>query len=270
MLAELLADYSLWTIIGLAFLCLIAGFLDAVVGGGGLITVPTLLINFPSSSLPTLFGTNKIAALSGTSVSAYHYSKKITFNYKLLLTVALAAAGASFLGARVVSLLNANLLKPLILIILIVIAIYTYVKKELGAVHTKALPVQRQMLLGAIIGLVAGFYDGFFGPGTGSFLIMGFVAVLGFDFLSASAYSKVINCVTNFSALTVFVRNGDYIIEIAVLMAICLVIGNFAGTKIALRRGSGFVRSIFLFIVLIMIVRYGYDVIESLGILQHF
>ncbi|HEU0136424.1 MAG TPA: TSUP family transporter [Flavobacterium sp.] len=258
--AELFANYSTFTIISLAFFCLVAGFLDAVVGGGGLITIPTLLINFPNSSLPTLFGTNKIAALSGTSVSAYHYSKKIKFNYLLLFTIAAVAGAASFCGARVVSRLDTEMLKPMILIILMVIAIYTFLKKDLGSVHTKALPLKKQLLTGALLGLGCGFYDGFFGPGTGSFLVMGFVVMLGFDFLSASAYSKIINCFTNLSALTVFIRQGNYIIEIAILMSVCMIIGNFAGTKVALRRGSGFVRTIFLIIVLIMIVRYAYDV----------
>lgn len=260
MLTDLLADYSVYTLVSLIFFCLVAGFLDAVVGGGGLITVPTLLINFPNSSLATLFGTNKIAAFSGTSVSAYHYARKITFNFRLLLATAVAAGIASYCGAQIVSRLDATLLKPLILVILVLMAVYTYIKKNLGAVQTKTLPLRKQLLLGCILGLVVGFYDGFFGPGTGSFLVMGFVVLLGFDFLSASAYSKIINCITNLSALLVFIRQGDYILEIAILMSACMVIGNLAGTRIALRRGNGFVRNIFLLIVIIMIIRYGYDV----------
>ena len=260
--ADILSDYSLITIVSLTVFCLIAGFLDAVVGGGGLITVPTLLINFPNTAIPTLFGTNKIAGLCGTSVAAYQY-RKIKFNFVLLSTVAAAAGAASFLGARVVSKLNTDALKPGILIILIVIAIYTYLKKDLGSVKTKDLPLRKQVVFGIMLGISTGFYDGFFGPGTGSFLVMGFVLLLGFDFLSASAYAKIINCVTNIGALVVFIRHGNYIIEIAILMAVCMVVGNFWGSKMALRHGTGFVRKIFLIIVCIMIVRYGYDVFES-------
>lgn len=262
---ELLSDYSVYTLVSIIVFCLVAGFLDAVVGGGGLITVPMLLINFPNSPLPTLFGTNKIAGLSGTSVSAYHYAKKIKFNYKLLLTIGVVAGLASYIGARVVSYIDGELLKPVILMVLIIIAVYTYFKKDLGAVHTKVLPLRKQILTGSLLGLIVGFYDGFFGPGAGSFLVMGFVVMLGFDFLSASAYSKIINCVTNLSALAVFIRQGNYIIEIAVLMAICMIIGNLVGTKVALRRGNNFVRKIFLVIVVIMILRYGYDVYAQLN-----
>lgn len=249
--------------------CVIAGFLDAVVGGGGLITVPTLLINFPTTALPTLFGTNKIAGLCGTSVAAYQY-RRIKFNFMLLAAVSVVAAFASYSGAKIVSKLDTNALKPVVLIVLIVIAVYTYFKKDLGSVQTKNLPLRTQLFAGALLGLVTGFYDGFFGPGTGSFLVMGFVVLLGFDFLSASAYAKIINCVTNIAALTVFIRNGNYILEIAVLMAICMVIGNFAGSRMALRHGTSFVRKIFLLIVVIMILRYGYDVADAFGYLQRF
>lgn len=269
MLPALFFDFPILTLISLAVFCLIAGFLDAIVGGGGLITVPTLLINFPNTSLPTLFGTNKIAGLCGTSVAAYQY-RRIKFNFILLATVSAVAAIASYSGAKIVSKLDTNALKPVILIILILIAVYTYLKKDLGSVQTKTLSLRKQIFIGALLGLATGFYDGFFGPGTGSFLIMGFVVLLGFDFLSASAYAKIINCVTNIAALSVFIRNGNFILEIAVLMAICMVIGNFVGSRMALRHGTSFVRRIFLLIVLFMIVRYGYDVAKSFGFLQRF
>jgi uncharacterized membrane protein YfcA len=231
-----------------------------VVGGGGLISIPTLLINFPQMSLPTLFGTNKIAALAGTSISAIEYSKRIKFNYKLLLAVAACAGLASFLGAKAVSTIDVKTLKPLILIILILIAIYTFIKKDLGAVQTKNLSFNKQLLYGSILGTIVGFYDGFFGPGTGSFFVLGFVVILGFEFIEASAYSKVINCMTNIAALVVFIKQGNYIIELAILMAVFNITGSFIGTRIALKKGNGFVRTLFLVIVCLMILRYGYDV----------
>ena len=111
-----------------------------------------------------------------------------------------------------------------------------------------------------MIGIIVGFYDGFFGPGTGSFLVLGFVVVLGFEFVQASAYSKVINCLTNVSALFVFIRQGNYLLELSVIMAICNITGNLVGTKLALKKGNTFVRTIFLLIVTLMILRYGYDI----------
>ena len=257
---NLFSEYSFWIIITLIIFPFIAGFIDAVVGGGGLIQIPVLLINFPNLSLPTLFGTNKISALAGTSVAAVQFSRRIKFNYTLLLTISAFAFTASFFGARIVSYLDSEKLKPVILFILILIAIYTFIKKDLGKMQSKELSLSKQLLFGSIIGLVVGFYDGFFGPGTGSFFVLGFVVILGFEFIQASAYTKIINCVTNISALIVFMKNGDYILEIAILMAISNMAGNFLGTHLAFKKGNSFVRKIFLVIVTLMIVRYGYDV----------
>ncbi len=254
------ADYSPLTIAALILFPFVAGFVDAAVGGGGLIQLPSLLINLPNASLPSLFGTNKIAALSGTSVAAYQYSKRIKFDYKLLFVVSFFSFIASFLGAKAISFMDANTLKPLILAILIIIAIYTFIKKDLGSIQTKVLSIEKKIIFGSLIGIAVGFYDGFFGPGTGSFLVLGFVVILGFEFVSASAYSKIINCITNVSALIVFVQQGDYLLEISILMAICNIAGNVFGSSIALKKGNAFVRIIFLVIVSIMILRYGYDV----------
>jgi uncharacterized membrane protein YfcA len=147
-----------------------------------------------------------------------------------------------------------------VLIILIVIAIYTFLKKDLGSVQTKRLPLTKQIIFGSIIGILVGFYDGFFGPGTGSFLVLGFVVVLGFEFVTASAYSKVINCITNISALIVFIKQGYYLLDLGILMAICNMAGSFTGSRIALKKGNSFIRLIFLIIVAIMILKYSYDI----------
>lgn len=258
---DILNEYGLLTIILIAISAFVAGFIDAVVGGGGLIQIPYLLITFPKMPLPVLFGTNKIAALSGTSIAAYKYAKKIKFNFSLLLIISLSAFVSSFAGAKIVSHINANALKPVILVILIIIAIYTFMKKNLGSVESKDLSLQKQMLYGSCVGLVVGFYDGFFGPGTGSFFVLGFVVILGFEFLKASAYAKIVNCITNLSALVVFIKQGNYILPLAVLMAIFNITGSFIGSTLALRKGNDFVRVIFLVIVTIMIIKYGYDVI---------
>lgn len=254
-------DYGYLTIILLALAAFTAGFIDAIVGGGGLIQTPFLLIQFPNMSLPVLFGTNKIAALAGTSISAIRYAKQIKFDYKLLFIVAASCFVSSFMGARLVSLIDTNTLKPIILIILIAIAIYTFLKKDLGSAQKKDLPMNKQMLYGSGIGLVVGFYDGFFGPGTGSFFVLGFVIILGFEFVKASAYAKVVNCITNISALIVFIKNGNYILPLAILMAVFNMVGSYIGSNLALKKGNGFVRIIFLVIVTLMILKYGYDIL---------
>jgi len=262
-ISGIFSDYSLFTLLILSILAFMAGFIDSVVGGGGLIQLPALLVTLPNAPLPTIFGTNKIAALSGTSMAAFQYAKRIRFNLKLLLTISVASFIASYFGAKIVSIINPATLKPVILIILIAIAVYTFLKKDLGKIETKQLPLTRQMIFGAAIGLIIGFYDGFFGPGTGSFFVLAFVVILGFEFVQASAYAKIVNCMTNISALIVFIRQGNYIIGIAILMAVFNIAGSVIGSKMAIKRGNGFIRVFFLIIVTIMIIRYGYDVFKA-------
>ena len=257
---ELFSEYGLFTLVILALVAFTAGFIDAVVGGGGLIQLPFLLINFEEIPLPVIFGTNKIAALCGTSVAAARYARQIKFNVKLLLVICAWCAAASFGGAQVIEHIKPSVLKPLVLIILIAVAIYTFFKKDLGHASTKILSQQKQLLYGSLIGLVVGFYDGFFGPGTGSFFVLGFVVILGFDFIHASAYAKIVNCITNIAALVVFIRDGNYILSLAILMAVFNMTGSFIGSHMALKKGNGFIRVIFQVIVTIMILKYGYDI----------
>lgn len=262
-LLELFAQHDLSILIIIAFASLFAGFIDAIVGGGGLIQFPAFMILFPNTSVPTAFGTNKIAGLSGTSIAAVQYAKRVQFNWKLLAITAITSFVFSFIGAKLVSRIDVNILKPFIFFVLIAIAIYTFKKKDFGALVTKQISDDKKYLYGIILGILIGFYDGFLGPGTGSFLVLGFVALLGFEFLEASAYAKVINCVTNISALYVFISQGNFIIEIAIIMAISNVLGSIIGSRMAILKGNSFIRKIFLFVVCIMIIRYGYDVFFS-------
>ena len=244
----------------LAMLSFVAGFIDAAVGGGGLIQLPALLVTLPATPITTIFGTNKIASLAGTSISAIAYSKRVPFDVGILLVVSVCAGITSYLGAQVIGLIPADLLKPIILGALVAIAAYTFKKKDLGSVRTKQLTKSRQWGYGACIGLAIGFYDGFFGPGTGSFFVLAFVMIMGFDFLTASAYSKVVNCMTNISALVVFIRQGNYLVEIALIMSICNITGSVIGTRLALKNGNSFIRTVFLVVVFVLIIRFAYDI----------
>ncbi len=259
---SIFTDYSLYFLLMMGFFAFLAGFIDAAVGGGGLIQIPVLLISFPEAPLASLFGTSKIAGLSGTSIAALKYAQKVRFDLKLLLIVSFFSLIAAYFGARAVSYIDTKTLKPFILVLLVGIAIYTFAKKDLGALTTKTLSFQQQALYGSILGTGIGFYDGFFGPGTGSFLVFGFVILIGFDFLKASAYAKVINCVTNVSALYVFLKNGNYILGIALVMAIFNIAGNYLGSTMAIKKGNAFIRVFFLIIVSILIVRYALDVFQ--------
>jgi len=258
-----LLHLGMGTIFALGFFSLLAGFIDAVVGGGGLIQLPALLLQLPSTPLPTILGTNKIAALSGTSVAAAQYARRIRYNFPLLFVISFFAFISAHLGAKLASRIDPASFRPLILVILIAMAIYTYFKKDLGTRGGQRVPMLKQYVYGSLMGILIGFYDGFIGPGTGSFFVLAFVVLLGFEFVQASAYAKFVNCMTNFSAVMVFVKQGNYVLSIAILMAVCNVIGNVLGSVLALKKGNAFVRIFFLLVVSAMIIRYSYMIFFS-------
>ena len=249
--------------IELTLLCcfaFLAGFIDSIVGGGGLIQVPAMLVLLPDAPVATVFGTNKLAAISGTLVAARQYAQRVQIDWRTVLPAAGAAFVCSFSGAHAVSLIDARVMRPLVLVLLIAVAIYTFIRKDFGSIHAPKLDAGRQTLFAVMTGAGLGFYDGFFGPGTGSFLIFAFVGVFGFDFLIASASSKIVNVATNLAALLYFAGAGHIVYRIALPMAACNVLGSLVGTRLATRKGSGFVRVLFLVVVVCIIVRFAYDI----------
>ncbi len=247
-----------------AFLCFfsfLAGFVDSVVGGGGLIQLPALLLSLPSEPIPRLFGTNKFSSICGTGMAVLQYSRRVRVNWNLLVPGAIAALIFAFLGARAVSVLRRETLEPIILVLMICVAAYTFAKKNFGNLHAPRLTPLRARLLSILTGVVIGFYDGFFGPGTGSFLMFIFIGVFGFDFLNATAHAKVINLATNIAAVSYFWGTDNIIWKFALPMALFNILGSLVGTRTAILRGNTFVRSLFLFVVSAMILRYGYQVI---------
>ena len=247
------------------YLCLsafLAGFIDSIVGGGGLIQLPALLIFLPQQALPIIFGTNKFASSAGTAVALWRYSLNIKINWRTVLPCAIAASVFSFVGARSISLINPALMKPAILILLILVAGFTFKRKDFGSLHAPKLSADRERLVAIVFGAAIGFYDGFFGPGTGSFLIFGCIALLGFSFLAASATAKMVNLATNVGALLFFVIAQQVYYEAAIPMALANVAGSAIGSRLAIKKGSGFVRLLFLFVVSALILRLGYDLIK--------
>ena len=243
----------------LAAASLFAGFIDAVVGGGGLIQVPALFTILPRELPATLFGTNKIASVFGTANAAIGYARRVRMPWRTVLPATVAAFVFSFLGALSVAWLPREVLRPTILILLIVAAAYTFWRKEFGVVHTPRHDGRTETLLAFGIGALAGFYDGFFGPGMGSFLILLLIRVFGFDFLHASAVAKIVNVATNVAAISYFAPNGYFIAAGALVMAVGNVSGSFFGTRMALRHGSAFVRKAFLLVVCALIVKFAWD-----------
>ena len=238
---------------------LFAGMVDAAVGGGGLIQVPALFGVFPQSAPAVLFGTNKLSGIWGTAFAALAYSRKIKVEWGAAIPASGAALLFSFAGAWVVSGFPADLVRKGLPIILILVAIYVFRRKDFGAAHAPHYRGSRQIALAMLLGAVIGFYDGFFGPGTGSFLIFLFVRLFGYDFLRASAVAKIVNVACNFSALALFGFQGYVLWQLGLLMAFCNVAGALVGARLALLRGNGFIRHAFLFIVSLLILKTASD-----------
>jgi uncharacterized membrane protein YfcA len=240
---------------------LLAGFIDAVVGGGGLIMIPAMLILLPSAPVATILGTNKFASCAGTTIAVQRYARHVAIDWPTVLPAALTAFVFSFIGSRTVTLLHTEFMRPIVLVLLALVAIYVFVVKDLGLIHQPKHAPAKAKWLAVLIGAGLGFYDGFFGPGTGSFLIFLFVGVFGFDFLSASASAKVINLATNIASVIYFGWTGNIIYQYAVPMALCGVLGAAIGTRLAIAKGSRFVRIFFLVIVAALIAKLAQSII---------
>lgn len=237
--------------------CLIAfcaGFVDAIAGGGGLIQIPGLMMLFPQLPIVTVLGTNKLAAGCGTLMASYHYVRHFHIKIFTIAPALIAAAIFSALGAFAVTQLNNQILKPIIIVLLIVISFYTIFKKNLGAHSNKRYSDNTLVVAMTGVAAVLGFYDGFFGPGTGSILLFLLVGWLGFSFLEGSAFTKLINLATNVAAIIIFAVTDHIFYQIAVPMAICNILGNLMGAKLAIKKGSRFVRWFFLLVLLALIV----------------
>ncbi|WNM19010.1 sulfite exporter TauE/SafE family protein [Flavobacterium capsici] len=237
-----------------------SGFVDAIVGGGGLIQTPVTMIMLPNLSVANVIGSLKIPAFSGTSFATYQYLKRVDINWRLLLLMAIVSFCFAYLGSNLLTIVSNDFMKPLLLLILVGLAIYTFRKKDFGQFRHKNLSANKQLFFALLISMLVGFYDGFIGPGTGSFLVLAFVSVLGFDFLHASANAKMVNLATNFGSICLFVSKGKIIWAIAIPMAFCNALGGFLGSKLAIKKGNSFIRIFFLAVVILALLRFGYDV----------
>lgn len=237
----------------------LAGFIDAVVGGGGLVLVPALFSAYPGAAPATLFGTNKAAAVWGTGWSCAQYFKRIEMSVRSLLPAVATAALGSWVGAGLVTRVDGTSLRRALPLILLALLAYTLARKDLGQHHAPRWAGRMQAVAASLIGLVIGVYDGFFGPGTGSFFVFLFVRVLGYDFLHASAAAKLLNSATNASALVRFTLAGHVWWQVGLMLAVANVLGSLLGTRMALKHGSGFVRTLFVLVVSALILKTGYD-----------
>ena len=237
-----------------------AGLVDAVAGGGGLIQTPVALLLLPSYPISSLMGSLKIPGFTGTTIAAFQYLKKVEMNWKLLVIMAFCSSSAAFFGSYLLTVVSNEFMKPLLLVILVFVAIYTFIKKDFGKHKPKHLEFKKMTYLGIVISVFIGFYDGFIGPGTGSFLMVAFITILGFDFLHASANAKMVNMASNIGSLSLFIAKGKIFWVMALPMAFCNGVGGWLGAKLAIKKGNQFIRIFFLVVVVGTLVRLSYDI----------
>jgi uncharacterized membrane protein YfcA len=240
----------------IVLLCLaafMAGFVDAIVGGGGLIQTPAGLILLPDKPIATVIGSLKIPAFSGTFFAAIQYAKRVQLKWGLLVFMLPIAFVSSASGSWL-------LMKPVLLVVLILVALYTYLNKNFGIHTDKTHSNRRRIIYCLLISSVIGFYDGFIGPGTGSFLVLIFIGLLGFDFLNASAHAKFVNLATNLGSIIFFTAAGKIMFYIAIPMAVCNAIGGILGARMAILKGNKFIKVFFLVVVTGTIIRFACDI----------
>jgi uncharacterized protein len=252
-----MGDLSVEVALFLVLAALAAGFVDAVVGGGGLIQLPALLLGLPGASVVQIAATNKLSSFCGTSISAATYVRRIRPDPRTFLPLMVAAGLGSAGGALVASMLPRSAFDPIILVVLVVVGAYVWFKPSVGELTNLRFQGGRHITAVVLTGLAIGFYDGAIGPGTGSFFVFALVGLLGYNFLEASAKAKLANWATNLAALAVFIPQGAVIWDLALVMAAANVTGGYVGARLAMARGARFVRAFFLVVVAGFVVRLG-------------
>ena len=244
----------------LCLAALIAGWIDAVVGGGGLVQLPALLLFLPGATPAQVLATNKLSSVFGTATAAYVYVRRVRPDLRTALPMAAIALLGSAGGAACAYLLPESVFRPLVLVLLVVVGAYTLRRPDLGEIQALRFAGRRHLAaaLGAAAGI--GFYDGIFGPGTGSFLVFALVALMGYSFVQASAKARIVNLATNVGALAVFVPQGAPVYGVGLAMAACNIVGGRLGAGAAISRGNAFVRVVFLVVVGVLVVRLAVDV----------
>jgi uncharacterized protein len=257
-------DPSVLTLTLLALAGLFAGFVDAVVGGGGLVQLPALVVAFPGAAPVQVLATNKLAGTCGTTVSSMTYYRRVRPDPRTFVPLMLVAFVGSAAGAFAASHLPKAAFNPIILVALVVVGSYVLLRPDLGSATELRFAGHRHTLTAMLAGLTIGFYDGALGPGTGSFFVFTLVGLLGYSFLEASAKARIANWATNVAALLVFAAQGAVMWKVGLVVGVCNLVGSYAGARTAVARGSGFVRIFFVLVVAAFIVKIGSDVLATL------
>lgn len=234
----------------------VASFIDSVVGGGGLVTLPALLM----TGLPIthVLGTNKLAASMGSVTSMITFIRSGKINLSLVKWLVPLSFIGSMSGAYMVRYVPSEFMKPLVVILLVVVAFYTVFKKDWGDISTYDGLSKKTGIISGLVAFVIGFYDGFFGPGTGSFLIFAFL-LLGFDFVSSSGNAKALNFASNIAAMITFLWLGYVHLEYSLIMGFGMILGAIAGTRVAIRKGAAYVKPLFVSVTIILVGKQLWD-----------
>ncbi|MEU2763496.1 MULTISPECIES: TSUP family transporter [unclassified Streptomyces] len=257
-------DITLTTLILLCLAAAAAGWIDAVVGGGGLLLLPALLLGLPHVPAAQVLGTNKAVAIVGTSGAAVTFLRKAPVRVGPAVRIGLMALAGSMTGAFFAAGISSEVLRPVIMVVLLGVAAFVLLRPSFGTAAAgdgTDRPVARTRIITAIVlvGGGIGFYDGLFGPGTGTFLVLGLTAVLHLDLVTASATAKIVNVCTNAGALAMFAYQGTVLWQLAAVMAVFNLAGAMIGARMALSRGSGFVRAVLLTVVFSLVAKLGFD-----------
>jgi uncharacterized membrane protein YfcA len=254
-----MGDPGTLAVMGLA--ALMAGWVDAVVGGGGLIQLPALVLGYPSATPAQLLATNKFGSIFGTATSAVTYTRRVRPDLRTALPMAAVAFVGAMAGAFIGLAIPKSAFNPIILVLLLTVGTYTLLKPELGQVTALRYSGHKHTGYAVLVGFVIGVYDGALGPGTGSFLVFALVGLLGYAFLEASAKAKITNFATNLGALAIFIPLGQVMFAVGLVIGPCNLLGGYLGARTAVRFGSGFVRVVFILVVGAFTVRIGGSVL---------
>lgn len=254
-------DPTLTILVLLGLAALTAGFVDAVVGGGGLIQLPALLLGLPNAAPVEILATNKLASICGTSVSSVTYYRRVKPDPRTFGPLMVLALAGSFCGAFAASRIPREAFEPIVLVALVLVGAYVLLKPSLGDATTLRYAGGQHLAAAMAVGFAIGFYDGALGPGTGSFFVFALVGLMGYNFLDASAKARMANWATNLGALLLFVPQGAVLWEVGLVLGACNLAGGYLGARLAISRGARFVRAFFVVVVSAFIVRIGGDVL---------
>ena len=256
--------FSLSTCLIACPLVFLAGFIDSIAGGGGLISLPAYLL----AGIPVhlAYGTNKFASCFGTAMASFQFAKKRHVFWRTALLSALGALIGAGLGAQLALVIDEDILRVGLVFILPLIALFLLKNKRFDVEHSPLSfsSVPHSSLIAVLIGLLCGTYDGFLGPGTGTFIIIAYTSFMKLPLINASANAKIINLASNIAALSVFLLNGSVLLWLAIPCAVCSILGNLIGSKLAIKNGARFIKPVIVFVIGLLFARVCFDLFVSL------